>query len=89
MLNIMNQIAAAFAALPSTGAKVGPRTSIRSLPSSSGPSTPSQTTGSTMKYTAAISALANIARGTFFSGSIVSPTWHVAASKAGAAKPIR
>jgi hypothetical protein len=34
-------------------------------------------------------ALAYIARGTFFSGSIVSPTWHAAASNAGAANPIR
>src|SRR4051812_12248909 len=30
-----------------------------------------------------------MARGTFFSGSSVSPTWQEAASKAGAAKPIR
>jgi len=36
-----------------------------------------------------MSALTRTARGTFFSGSIVSPTWQVAASKAGAAKPMR
>ena len=49
MLNIMNQMAAALAKLPKTGANVGPSTSMRSSPSCAGPSTPSQTTGSTMK----------------------------------------
>ena len=54
-----------------------------------GAKTPSQITGRTRKYTLAIAPLASMARGTFFSGSLVSPTWQVAASKAGAAKPIR
>src|SRR5262249_360715 len=71
------------------GAKVGPRTSARSLPSGSGPSAPSHTIGRMMKYTAAIRALASIARGTLRFGLIVSPTWQEAASKAGAAKPMR
>jgi hypothetical protein len=54
-----------------------------------GPRTPSHTTGRTKKYSVAIQALAYIPRGTFRSGSIVSPTWHDAASKAGAAEPMR
>ena len=54
-----------------------------------GPRTPSQTTGSATKYSVAIAALAHIARGTFRSGSRVSPTWQAAASNAGAANPIR
>ena len=74
MLNIMNQMAADLARFPSTGANVGPSTSIRSFPSASGPSTPSQTTGRMTKYTEAISPLAKTARLTFFSGSRVSPT---------------
>ena len=37
----------------------------------------------------AIPALANMARGTFLTKSLVSPTWQAAASNAGAAKPIR
>ncbi len=49
MLNIMNQIAAALAKEPSSGAKVGPSSSARSRPSAAGPSTPSQTTGSSRK----------------------------------------
>ena len=49
MLNIMNQIAAALAKEPNTGAKVGPSSSARSRPSACGPSTPSQTTGSSTK----------------------------------------
>jgi hypothetical protein len=49
MLNTMNQIAAPLPKLPSTGAKVGPRTVARFSPSASGPRTPSQTTGKTMK----------------------------------------
>src|SRR5438270_237061 len=92
MLRTMNQIAAALAALPSTGANVGPSAwaSTDDWPLMAvGPSTPSQITGSTKKYRVAIQALAYMARGTFFSGSTVSPTWHAAASKAGAAKPIR
>src|SRR3954447_25510593 len=89
MLSIMNQIAAALAKLPNTGANVGPSTSIKSLPIGSGPSTPSQMTGSAMKYTDAIAPDAYIARGTLRVGSRVSPTWQAAASNAGAAKPIR
>ena len=53
------------------------------------PSAPSQTTGSTTKYRDATIAAAYTARGTERAGSFISPTWHVAASKAGAAKPIR
>jgi hypothetical protein len=49
MLSMMNQIAAALPKLPSNGAKVGPSTVARSSPSLSGPSTPSQTSGSAMK----------------------------------------
>ena len=49
MLSMMNQMAAALPKLPSSGAKVGPSTVARSRPSGSGPSTPSHTTGSTMK----------------------------------------
>src|SRR5205823_8755388 len=92
MLSTMNQRAAALAALPKTGANVGPRAWASTDDSplmAVGPSTPSHTTGSTRKYSVAIQALAYIARGTFLSGSIVSPTWQEAASKAGAAKPIR
>src|SRR5262245_41072152 len=37
----------------------------------------------------AMKPLASIARGTFLFGLTVSPTWHAAASNAGAAKPIR
>ena len=89
MLNMMNQMAAALPKLPKSGAKVGPSTVARSRPSGSGPSTPSQTTGRTMKYTPAMAAAANMARGTLRFGSTVSPTWQAAASKAGAANPIR
>src|SRR5437762_5825825 len=94
MLKTMNQMAAAWAALPNSGATVGPSTSASTdasplPPIVPAPSTPSHTTGSTRKYSVAIEALAYIARGTFFSGSTVSPTWQAAASKAGAAKPIR
>ena len=53
------------------------------------PSAPSQTTGSTTKYRDATIAAPYTARGTERAGSFISPTWHVAASKAGAAKPIR
>ena len=49
MFSIMNPIAAARAALPNTGAKVGPRTCARSCCRVSGPSTPSQTTGNSTK----------------------------------------
>jgi hypothetical protein len=42
-----------------------------------------------MKNTAAIAPLAKTARGTFRSGDLVSATWQVAASNAGAANPIR
>ncbi len=37
----------------------------------------------------AMPADASMARGTFLVGSLVSPTWQAAASKAGAVKPIR
>jgi len=73
-LKIMNQIAAPVAAPLSKGANVGPSTSASSFPSGSGPSVPSQTTGSTIKYNDAIAALANIARGRLLFGSIISPT---------------
>ena len=86
---MMNQMAAALPKLPSSGAKVGPSTMARSSPERLGPRTPSHTTGRTMKYTPAMTAAANMARGTLRLGSIVSPTWQAAASKAGAAKPIR
>ena len=94
MLKTMNQMAAALAALPNSGANVGPSTWASTdasplPPIVPAPSTPSHTTGSTRKYRVAIEALAYIARGTFFSGSTVSPTWQEAASKAGAAKPMR
>ena len=49
MFSMMNQIAAALPKLPRSGANVGPSTSARSLPSCSGPRTPSHTTGRTMK----------------------------------------
>ena len=49
MLNIMNQIAAALAVLPNSGAKVGPRSWPGRPAAASGPKTPSQTTGSTTK----------------------------------------
>ena len=49
MLNMTNQMAAALPKLPSSGAKVGPSTVARSSPNDSGPRTPSQTTGRTMK----------------------------------------
>jgi hypothetical protein len=49
MFMMMNQIAAALPKLPSSGANVGPSTSAKSFPSCAGPSTPSHTTGSTMK----------------------------------------
>src|SRR5882724_9477574 len=80
MLKTMNQTAAALAALPNNGAKVGPSTWASTdgwplPPMVAAPSTPSHTTGSTKKYSVAIQALAYIARGTFFSGSTVSPTW--------------
>ena len=42
-----------------------------------------------MKNSPAIAPLAKTARGTLRFGSLVSPTWQVAASKAGAAKPTR
>jgi hypothetical protein len=74
IFNMMNQMAAALAKLPRSGAKVGPSTVARSLPSGSGPRTPSQTTGRMMKYKPAIKALASMARGTLRSGSTVSPT---------------
>jgi len=70
----MNQIAVPFAAPLTNGANVGPSTSASSFPSGSGPSVPSQTSGSTIKYSEAMAALANIARGTFLFGSIISPT---------------
>jgi hypothetical protein len=73
-LKIMNQIAVPFAAPLSKGANVGPSTSASSFPSGSGPSVPSQTSGSTTKYSDAIAALANIARGTFLFGSGVGDT---------------
>ena len=50
---------------------------------------PNQTIGSTPKNSPASAPLASIARGTLRCGSRVSPTWQAAASKAGAAKPIR
>ena len=40
MLKIMNQTAAPFAALPSTGANVGPKTSAKSCPNPSEPIVP-------------------------------------------------
>ena len=94
MLKTMNHTAAALATEPNSGAKVGPSTWARTdgsplPPIVPAPSTPSHTTGSTRKYSVAIQALAYMARGTFLSGSTVSPTWQAAASKAGAAKPIR
>ena len=49
MLKIMNQIAAALAAPPNKGAKVGPSTTASSLPNGSGPSTPSHTIGRMIK----------------------------------------
>ena len=42
-----------------------------------------------MKNRPAIAPLAKIARGTLRAGSLVSPTWQAAASKAGAANPTR
>ena len=49
MFKAMNQIAEDFARLPTSGAKVGPRSEAR-LPSSlAEPKTPSQTTGMRMK----------------------------------------
>ncbi len=89
MLSTMNQIAAALAALPNSGANVGPSTRARSLPSGADPSVPSQMPGRIAKYSPASRPLASIARGTARVGLIVSPTWQAAASKAGAAKPIR
>ncbi len=89
MLNIMNQMAADLPNPPTSGAKVGPRARARSSPRRLGPRVPSQTMGRTQKYIAAMAPLASIERGRFLAGSAVSPTWQAAASKAGAAKPIR
>ena len=63
----MNHSAAALAPTPSSGANVGPRVVASSPVRASGPSTPSQTTGRTMKYSEAMPAEAKIARGTSFS----------------------
>jgi len=49
----------------------------------------SQTSGRMMKNSPAIAPLANTARGRLRAGSFISPTWRVAASNAGAAKPTR
>ena len=89
MLATMNQTAADFAMPASSGANVGPSVSLSSPPMPLSPIVPSQTSGRTMKKTPAIAPLAKTARGRFFTGSRISPTWHVAASKAGAAKPMR
>jgi len=89
ILNVMKPTAIAFASEPTSGANVGPSSSARSRPSASGPRTPSQMTGSATKYSPAKAALTNIARGTLRVGSTVSPTWHPAASNAGAANPTK
>jgi hypothetical protein len=89
MLRTMNQIAAAFAEPPSSGAKVGPSARMSSPSMGWEPRAPSQMTGSTMKYSEAMAPEANIARGSERSGSFISPTWQAAASKAGAANPMR
>ena len=89
MLSTMNQMAADLAALPNSGAKVGPSTSARSWPSGAAPRRPSQTPGSSAKNSPASKPLASMARGTAWFGLMVSPTWQAAASKAGAAKPIK
>ena len=89
IFSIMNQIAAALAALPKSGANVGPRVCARSPPRASEPSVPSQMTGRMPKNSVAMAPDANMARGIFLTGSIVSPTWQAAASKAGAANPTR
>jgi hypothetical protein len=89
MLSTMNQIAAAFAAPPRSGANVGPSVRISSPSIGFAPSAPSQITGSAMKYREAMPPEANIARGRLRTGSFISPTWQAAASNAGAAKPIR
>jgi hypothetical protein len=89
MFAIRNQIAAALAAPASSGANVGPSVVISSPPIAPGPTEPSQTSGRTMKNSPAIAPLAKTARGTSRVGSLVSPTWQVAASNAGAAKPTR
>ena len=68
MLSTMNQMAAALPASPNNGAKVGPSTNARSLPSGSDPNVPSHTTGRTAKYTPASKPLASIARGTSLLG---------------------
>ena len=62
---------------------------ISSPPIAAGPTEPSHTRGSTTKNSPAIAPLAKMARGTLRAGSFVSPTWQVAASNAGAAKPTR
>ncbi len=49
MLRTMSQSAAAFAASPSSGAKVGPSVVIRSPSIPVGPMTPSHTTGTATK----------------------------------------
>jgi hypothetical protein len=89
MLLMRNQMAAALAPPASRGAKVGPRVRMSSPPMASGPTEPSHTRGRTTKNSPAIAPLAKTARGTLRAGSLVSPTWHAAASKAGAAKPTR
>jgi hypothetical protein len=90
MLATMNQTAADLAIPASSGAKVGPSVALScSLPIPSRPIVPSQTSGRTMKNSPAIVPEANTERGRLRAGSRISPTWQVAASNAGAAKPTR
>ena len=89
MLKATNPTAAALARLPKTGAKVGPRAAAR-LPSIGwGPRVPSHTTGIRTKNSEAIPPLNHMAIGWSKAGRFISPMWHAAASKAGAANPIR
>jgi hypothetical protein len=85
----MNQIAAAFAPPASSGANVGPEGGHQLALQRAGARGAEPDDGDRDEVQRRHAGGRVDGRGTLRSGSIVSPTWQVAASKAGAAKPMR